>query len=79
MLSTYNKSIESSFGDTVGYFNLNNSAEKIEYYLKNADEREQKALSARDITIKNHTWDERANQIINLINKLASNRTKTMQ
>ncbi len=79
VLSTYNKSIESSFGDTVGYFNLNNSAEKIEYYIKNVDEREQKALSARDITIKNHTWDERAKQIINLINKLASNRTKTMQ
>lgn len=69
VLSTKNKSITESFGDTIGYFDFNNLDEKIEYFIKNDEERTFKAQNAHIITSNNHTWNNRAQRIMNLINK----------
>lgn len=72
VLSTQNKSISESFGNTIDYFDFNNLNEKVEYYLKNEDERDLKAQEAYTITSNNHTWHNRAQSIMSLINQSAA-------
>lgn len=44
-------------------------AEKIEYYLKNENERKDIAANGQARTITNHTYEIRANELINVIEK----------
>lgn len=69
VLTDKNLSIESAFEDSVDYFdmNLENAAQKVQYYLENEDERIEKAKKASQIVAKDHTWDSRAKQILNMI------------
>ncbi len=65
-LASKTPSIEKEFSDNFAYFNhatFENIEEIARYYLKNEDEREQKAQNARDIVHKNHLWKNRAQAI----------------
>jgi glycosyltransferase involved in cell wall biosynthesis len=42
---------------------------KIDYYLKNTNDREEVALKARQRAIKDHTWNIRAKEFIDIINQ----------
>ena len=71
VISSENDSISREFGDSIGYYknaNFENLEENIEYYLKNVNERIEKAKVASEITLQKHTWDVRAAQILNMIN-----------
>lgn len=62
--------IKTAFGDSISYYDNStfiDLAEKINYYLQNEDERTYKARNARDIVVKEHTWEARARQIISMI------------
>ena len=69
VISSDNSSIKNTFGDSIAYYNTNldNLAERVEYYLKNDEERIFKAQSARKIVAENHTWASRAEQILGMI------------
>lgn len=69
VLSTQNAAIISEFGSNMDYFEVDykNAAQLMEQYLTNDDERITKAKNAREIVAKNHTWDVRAGQILNII------------
>lgn len=64
------KEIRDNFGDSLAYFN-NNTMENLEdivsYYLKNNEERHYKAEEARMITLNNHTWEDRAVKILDML------------
>lgn len=70
VLSSKNSSIEDAFQDNMGYFDLQftDLKEQVEYYLNNDDERKSKTQNARKIVASSHTWDARAQQIIDMIN-----------
>lgn len=69
ILSTQNAAIISEFGLNMDYFDANyeNATTLIEQYLKNDKERQEKAKKAREIVVKNHTWEVRAKQILDII------------
>ncbi|HSA06433.1 MAG TPA: glycosyltransferase [Candidatus Gastranaerophilales bacterium] len=61
--------INEQFKDNILYFNPLNAEElcdNVNFYLKNDDLRQEKALAAREITINNHTWSHRAKEIMSL-------------
>lgn len=70
VLSSEAPFIKDSFGDNMAYYNnktFEDIADKLVYYLKNDDERIQKAKNCRKIVEQNHTWDIRAKQIIEML------------
>lgn len=69
VLSTQNAGIISEFGKNMDYFeaNFENAPILINYYLKNGNERRDKARNAHKIVSKNHTWDIRAKQVLSII------------
>lgn len=63
----------SGFGDNFVYYNnvsFENIEEKVEYYLKNDDARNEKIEKSNKIILENHTWDNRAKMIIDLMTSL---------
>lgn len=65
--------LKSGFKDNFVYYNnvsFENIAENVEYYLKNDDARNEKVENSRKIILENHTWDHRAQMIINLMSEL---------
>lgn len=69
VLSTQNAAIISEFGTNMDYFEANyeNANYLVSHYLKHADERQEKAKNSREIVVKNHTWDVRAKQILDIV------------
>ncbi|HNW26668.1 MAG TPA: glycosyltransferase [Candidatus Gastranaerophilaceae bacterium] len=70
VMSSDTASIQSEFGDSMGYFNLTNFddiEEKMAYFLNNPFEMEQKAQIAKEITEQKHTWTKRAEAILEII------------
>lgn len=61
------KEFENAFGffNTVDYGDLPDLAE---YYLKNDDERNEMVNRAYDIVAQNHTWDNRAQTLLQILN-----------
>lgn len=62
--------IISEFGDTIEYCNpvtYEDIAQKADYYLKNEDERLQKAQQASVIVKERHKWSDRAKSIMDII------------
>lgn len=71
VVSSENLNIQEEFGDNMAYFNNKDFCdleEKVEYFLKNDEERITKAKNSREIVAYRHTWDVRAKQIMNIIN-----------
>ncbi len=63
----------SGFGDNLVYYNnvsFENLTDKIAYYIKNDDARNEKIQNANKIILENHTWDNRADMIIGLMSNL---------
>lgn len=52
------------------YSTLEELDEKINYYLNNPEERESKALKGKELVLKNHTFDNRVNDIIRYLKNL---------
>ena len=70
VISSDTPSIQAEFGENMAYYNNVNFAdiaEKLEYYLKNDEERVEKSKKAREIVKEKHTWDIRARQILGMI------------
>lgn len=70
LLSSHQKNFEENFGDSIGYYSLkdfSNVAENVRYLLENDGDRTEKANTAREITLRSHTWENRAKEILNLI------------
>lgn len=61
----YNKDIEKMF-----YYSIEDLSEKIDYYLKNDDEREIIASRVKDFIYQNHTWENRAKLILEKIKNI---------
>lgn len=62
-----NKMIYDSYGDSLCYFDpkdFSGFAEQIRYYLENDKEREIKTKAAQEITLRDHTWKNRADALI---------------
>lgn len=71
VLSSEAITIHSEFQDTMAFFNSNtfeDLPEKLDYFLQNDEERIFKAKAARKIVEERHTWDKRAESIIQIIN-----------
>lgn len=67
--------IKASFGDNMAYYNnatFEDLPDKVDYYLKNDDERIIKAQNARKIVEENHTWDVRAKTLLTLLEQLGT-------
>ncbi len=65
----------SGFGDNFVYYNnvtFENIATQVDYYLKYDDERNEKVENANKIILENHTWDNRARIISDLMSNLLS-------
>lgn len=63
-------SAESLFeGNIITYDTADDLNEKIEYYLTHDDERRAKAEKGREFVLKNHTFDNRVDEIINCLKK----------
>ena len=45
--------------------------EKIKYYLDNPEKRKSLALNGKDIVLKNHTFDNRVDEIIKSLKTLS--------
>lgn len=74
MLTNYNEYFFEFVGrnEYIGkmfYHNENDLGDKIKYYLSNDDEREYIARNAREFIFKNHSYENRANIILNKINE----------
>ena len=70
VLSSDTKSVELTFADSIGYFNskdFSDIAEKADYFLKNEDERMEKAARAKNIILEKHTWKHRADAILQIV------------
>lgn len=69
VISTQNAALISEFGTNLDYFEANyeNANYLVSHYLKHDDERQEKAKNSREIVVKNHTWDARAKQILDII------------
>lgn len=62
-----NTEIYNSYGNNLCYIkkhDFGGLADVLDYYLKNDEARIVKAKAAQTITLKNHTWDNRADEII---------------
>jgi len=63
--------IKKTFGDNLMYYdvkNFTNIKQKALSLLKNKDLREYKVQKAKEIVLKDHTWDSRAKSILEIIN-----------
>ena len=49
------------------FYNVKELAKKIDYYLKNEEEREKIAEAGYERTIQDHTWEKRFNEIFKII------------
>ena len=54
----------------VTYDGVDDLEEKVNYYLNNPSEREKLAKNGREIVLKNHTFDNRVDFIINVLGEL---------
>lgn len=69
-LTGFYPTIKSEFGDAIEYCNpvtYEDIAQKADYYLKNEDERIDKAQKASFIVKERHKWSDRANSIMEII------------
>lgn len=70
-LTDKNKFLESNFthGENILFYDLDdpNLEEKVVSYLQDVDMLERIALKGREIAKKNHTWEQRAKSILNVI------------
>ena len=57
----------------VTYDDVDDLDEKISYYLNNPQKREEKALKGKNIVLKNHTFDNRVDIIVDELKKLKKN------
>ena len=72
VISDYMSCIDSLFdGNVVTYDNVNDLDEKIKYYLDNPEKRKSLALNGKDIVLKNHTFDNRVDEIIKSLKTLS--------
>lgn len=63
----------SGFGDNLIYYNnttFDNIGTKVEYYLKNDDARIEKVENTNKLILENHTWENRAKIIADLMSNL---------
>lgn len=71
VISSEAASIESEFGESMAFFNnatFEDLASKADYFLKNDEERISKTKKAREIVENRHTWDKRAESILEILN-----------
>jgi hypothetical protein len=69
-ITSYNPDLEELYEigrHIVVYKDIKECIEKIKYYLSNNREREAIASAGRSHAIKNHTWDMRLTEVINLL------------
>ena len=57
-------------GNIVTYDGADDLDEKIKYYLNNPQEREELASKGKEIVLKNHTFDNRVDEIIDALKKI---------
>ena len=57
----------------VTYDDVDDLDKKISYYLNNPQKREEKALKGKNIVLKNHTFDNRVDIIVDELKKLKKN------
>ena len=65
-----NKTIFDNYGDSLCYINNVNFeglADSIGHYLNNEEERLNKTKAAQEITLKHHTWENRVDELLELI------------
>ncbi|MBS4761094.1 MAG: glycosyltransferase [Clostridium sp.] len=70
VLTGFNRTINAEFSDSIVYcdaVNYSDIAEKADYYLKHADERQEKASKASAIVKEKHKWSDRAKSILEII------------
>jgi spore maturation protein CgeB len=70
VLSDYNQQFEFNFPGCIDYFNsytFDGLADKVEHYLNNDEVRTEKAKKGRELVLKNHTWDNRAQTLMNTL------------
>ena len=58
-------------GNIVTYDDADDLNKKIEYYLTHEEERKEKAQKGREIVLKNHTFDNRVDTIINSLKDMS--------
>lgn len=69
-LTNYTKYFKELLGSNAIYYNdcrLDEAYEEVEYILKNDKKRIDIALEANEVVMKNHTWRNRAKQIIDML------------
>ena len=67
-MNDYRKDLGDLFGDTVAvYTDLKDMKEKIDYFIKNENERKEMSQKARDVVIGKHLWKHRAETLIDFI------------
>lgn len=57
-------------GNIVTYTDACDLDEKINYFLKNPQKRQQLGLNGKEIVLKNHTFDNRVSEIINFLKEI---------
>jgi len=70
VLSSDSPSIKAEFNDSLVYYNhstFEDLPDKINHYLKNKDEREKFIHNAKNIVLERHTWANRAQSILDII------------
>lgn len=58
-------------GSVITYDSIDDLDKKLEYYLSNDDARKKIAKRGQEIVLKNHTFDNRVNTILECLNELA--------
>ena len=72
LLTNYTPGLEKLFDigkEIVVYNDLNDLDNKVKYYLENEEEREKIAKSGYERSKKNHTYNKRCEELINMINE----------
>lgn len=70
VLSADVATIKNAFEGAMGFYNnsdFSDIEEKTQYFLEHEEERIEKAKAARKIVEENHTWDVRAEQILDMV------------
>jgi spore maturation protein CgeB len=70
VVSTKTGLFEQEFMNSMAYYDdshFEDIAPTVEYFLSNEDERIQRAKKAREITVARHTWEQRAESILDMI------------
>ncbi|MHC1682461.1 MAG: glycosyltransferase [Clostridiaceae bacterium] len=73
LITDYKEDLEAIFPndwEKITFRNLYDYGEKIEYYLKNEDERKQLSKRLKEIILTNHTYINRAKEILRIVSNL---------